>query len=316
LAVDAFVMLDQSGSMTELVAGGQTKWAVTVAAINAVAQQSYPSTVNLALDYFAQPKVDACPTTCLVDADCGALCGPCFFGLCLGVSAGTDSCDPADYRTPEVTLAPLPGNAAAVSASLASHQPSTGTPTSAALQGAIQAAAEHGLTMAGADNVTAVFLVSDGEPSGCDESYANIQALARAGLDTPPHVLTFVVGIGAGVAAALDGVASAGGTDHAYVVDTTAAGAQEQVRAAMQDAVDHSRCTLRMPDPAGAMPTWRLRITTASTVDDPPAVSGRSQCVDGTVGWYQDATGSTAVLCPQTCTAAAQGTLAFVTGCN
>src|SRR6185436_190120 len=84
-----------------------------------------------------------CSPTCAVEADCGGL-GPCFFGICFGCAASGDSCVAADYAKPDVEIAPLPGIAGALVASIDKHGPTGGTPTSAALQGAIDHAKAWG----------------------------------------------------------------------------------------------------------------------------------------------------------------------------
>src|SRR5262249_6253767 len=109
-----------------------------------------------------------------------------------------------------------PGQASKLSGSIAQHGPSTGTPTSAALAGAIQFAAEW--QKSHMDHKTVVVLATDGEPSGCDNDISHIAATAQAGFAGTPSIMTFVIGVGPSLHA-LDPVAQAGGTGAAVVVD-------------------------------------------------------------------------------------------------
>jgi hypothetical protein len=128
-----------------------------------------------------------------------------------------DSCNASDYAKSEVAIAPLDGaQASKLSGSISQHHPSTGTPTSAALDGAIQFAVEW--QKAHVDHKTAVVLATDGEPSGCDNNIGNIATIALKGATGTPSVNTFVVGVGPSLHA-LDPVAAQGGTGTAIVVD-------------------------------------------------------------------------------------------------
>src|SRR5262249_37939780 len=149
---------------------------------------------------------------CFTDADCGgSACGPCDAnaGLCVGAVTATDSCDAADYSVAEVPIQPLPGVAQAITTAMGNHMPSTGTPTSAALQGAIN----YAQTWAAAhpSHLTVVAFATDGIPSGCDTDLGHIDAIAASGLSAMPSIKTFVIGVGSSLQA-LDGIAAAGGT--------------------------------------------------------------------------------------------------------
>jgi len=91
--LDIYIMLDQSASMDETVAGGGTKWS----AITGALQQFVNSQVNgvsVGMQYFGLPTggTPACPVTCTTDADCGPTGGPCLANACVGCSSsGSDS---------------------------------------------------------------------------------------------------------------------------------------------------------------------------------------------------------------------------------
>ena len=101
IPLDLFIMLDQSNSMTDAVAGG-TKWTTVTSALNTFVQQPGLDGVSVGLGYFALPQSSGgtCSAlTCTTDADCGATaCGPCLANLCFGaISMAGDSCNAADY---------------------------------------------------------------------------------------------------------------------------------------------------------------------------------------------------------------------------
>ena len=137
--LDLFLMLDQSRSMTETVSGGSTKWAAVTGAMTT---------------FMAQPGLD------------GVSVGLQYFGLPGSGGGLGDSCTASDYAAAAVEIAPLPGVASTINASIAAHSPTSQTPTSAALQGAV----DHAATWAHAhpSDAVAVILATDGEPTECD----------------------------------------------------------------------------------------------------------------------------------------------------
>src|SRR5262249_37153428 len=134
--------------------------------------------ISVGLQYFPLPSADAsqCSTLCVFDSDCGpSFCGRCTLFVCSGV----DSCDVAGYSNPAVEIAPLPGAGTALIASLHQQTPSGGTPTSAALDGAIQHAKNWAKQHP--THVTINVFATDGDPSDCDTDQKNIENLAAAG---------------------------------------------------------------------------------------------------------------------------------------
>jgi hypothetical protein len=190
MPLDIFIMLDQSGSMSS-----NGKWDSVTSALSSFLQSSQVG-VEVGLQYFGLP----CTTQ-----DTGSLCG--------SFSGKRDSCNRADYAQADVDIAALPGVATAINASINSHSPSTATPTSAALQGAI----DYATTWAKAhtDHVVIVILATDGEPTECDTNISNIKAIAASGASGSPKILTFVIGIddGTGNVANLNAIAAGGGSD-------------------------------------------------------------------------------------------------------
>jgi hypothetical protein len=129
----------------------------------------------------------------------------------------SDSCTPADYATPAVPIQPMSVAYEQMKDAWLAHGPSTETPTSAALEGAISYAQEWAGAHPG--HVTIVVLATDGEPTECDTDLTHIGGIAAAGVNAPPSVRTFVIGVGSSLTN-LNGIAAAGGTAQAYMVDT------------------------------------------------------------------------------------------------
>jgi hypothetical protein len=266
--LDMYVMLDQSGSMRQ-----SSKWTNVTAALDAFVQQ---------------PNLD------------GFSVGIQYFGL------NNDSCTASDYATPEVEIAPLPGVASAIVSSIAAHQPSSGTPTSAALQGAI----DHVKTWETAhpDHVSVVVFATDGDPEECDTNLTDIDAIAAAGLAGTPKVLTFVIGVGSSLTN-LNGIAAAGGTTSAFIVDTTG-NINQQFLAAM-NAIRGSGalgCRYSIPLPTTGSPDYgNVTVTYTPTGGSPKQmmhVADMAACPASGDAWYYDSNSAPTqiILCSSTCT--------------
>jgi hypothetical protein len=277
--LDLFIMLDQSKSMDETATGGGSKW----------------TAVTSALDTFvAQPNLT------------GVSVGLQFFGVKKASGGNGDSCTASDYATPAVEIGPLPGNGSAISTSIAAHSPSTETPTSAALQGAVDHAQSWATAHTG-DVVVAV-LATDGEPTECDTTLSDIDAIAATGVSGTPKVLTFVIGVGSALSN-LDGIAAAGGTGSAFQVDTGGNTNQEFLDA--MNAIRHSAigCQYAIPAPA----TGTLNYTEVNVTYTPggggatvtfPNVTNMAACPASGDGWYydNDSAPTQIILCGSTCT--------------
>jgi hypothetical protein len=325
--LDIFIMLDRSGSMDGSVDGGGTKWTATTSAISAFVNSPDAAGIGVGIQYFGLPPGGAqmCPTMCASDADCG-VCGPCFLvvgqGFCLG-AAGGDSCDPADYAVAAVEIAPLPGVGPAIVSSMAANSPSTGTPTKPALEGAITHA--KAWATANPSHVVVVLLATDGIPEACDTNLANINAVAAAGLNGMPSIPTFVIGVGSELGA-LNGIAAAGGTDQAYLVDTNA-NAQQEFLMAMQDIQGKALpCAYTIPEPTmGDLDYDKVNVEYTpgggGTAEFIPKVDNAAACPASGDGWYYDdaAPPSQILLCPGTCEKLSldvEGTVNIVLGCE
>jgi hypothetical protein len=124
------------------------------------------------------------------------------------------SCDRNAYQLFSVGIGPLPARAPELTASLERTDPSGGTPTGVALDGALFTATQYKL--AHADHQVAVVLVSDGLPNACTDE-ATLTTLPKIAF-TEYGTLTFAIGIGTEPGAVMDAIAAAGGTGQALSV--------------------------------------------------------------------------------------------------
>ncbi|MFO0746685.1 MAG: hypothetical protein U1F43_13590 [Myxococcota bacterium] len=300
---DLYAMFDQSGSMTETVEGGSTRWSVTVSAFKAFVADPGIAGLSVGLQFFGLP-LPSCSGTCQQDSDCGP-CGPCLevggFGFCGGVA---DSCVAADYAVPEVEIGPVADVAATIDESFVTHQPGPGTPTSAALQGAIDHASAW--AVAHPTERVSVLLVTDGDPGECDLSIENIAAIAAEGVGRSPSIRTFVVGIGSSLVS-LNAIAAGGGTGTATIVDTTTP-VPEQLRRAFAAVPESGSCTFDLPSDAtlpGAAPgTSSLVAEAPGTTQTVPLVADDDACGESE-GWFVETRDGVARarLCPTSCLA-------------
>ncbi|MBL9023894.1 MAG: VWA domain-containing protein [Myxococcales bacterium] len=326
--LDIYIMLDQSGSMSDPPSmGGGTKWDAVSSALSTFVNQPEAAGIGVGIQYFPLDSGANCNVLqCNVDGDCGAGCGPCEgfggFGICSGYGA-SDSCLVTDYATPDVEIATLPGNANAIIQSIGNHGPTGGTPTSAALEGAIS----HAQTWANANpgHAVIVVLATDGDPTSCNSDLAYINGVAAAGFGGTPSIRTFVIGVGGSVSA-LNGFAAAGGTGSAFMIDQ-----DPNVQQAFLDALNQIQgialpCSYLIPAPdQGEINYQQVNVQYTpgggGTPQTLPKVSGLADCPPGGNAWYYDneAMPTQIVLCPDTCTNLSQDTMGqikIVLGCD
>jgi Mg-chelatase subunit ChlD len=282
------------------------------------------------------------PNTLCLAAQFGNSCGndPNGFdlGTCETVATSTcamgDSCATGDYGTPAVAIGTLPGVAGAVTASLAARQPNGQTPTGPALQGALDEATSFAVVNAG--HKVVVVLVTDGIPDECSPGdIPGIAQIAATALNGSPSIETFTVGILASSGAAsgttaLNQVAAAGGTEQAFLVDSTSQDLAQQFAAALAAIrVAAPFCQYEVPWPdAAALDYGAVNVQfvsgsgTASTLE---FVETASKCDPTGGGWYYDSdpahggSPSAIVACPATCRTIqsdAKGTVSILLGCE
>lgn len=323
LPLDMYIMLDQSGSMDGSVPGGGTRWTAVTGALKTFVNQPGAAGIGVGIQYFPlDVGGPACSPFCAVESDCGAL-GPCFLGLCLGcASAGGDSCNSADYAKPDVEIATLPGVAGALITSINKHGPTGGTPTSAALQGSVDHSKEW--AMQHPDHVVINVLATDGDPGACDTDQGHIDAIAAAGVNGTPKILTFVIGVGS-MLTALNGTAAAGGTGQAFIVDTNQNVNQQFLEALNKIRGAALSCSYLIPTPTVGMPNFdsvNVQYTPGGgTKVVIPKVKDKASCpTSGGDAWFYDdnAKPKQILLCNGTCTKVStdiKGQIDILLGC-
>jgi hypothetical protein len=241
----------------------------------------------------------------------------------LSGDAGT-ACTAA-YDIPDVELAPLPGNALAIAASLGAHAPSGFRATGPALAGALAHMKEWARAHPGRTPV--VVLVTNGLPADCEpRRLADLEGLASEAFATEPRVRTFVVALGAGThQAELDALAKAGATTRAFAVDDR--DIVNQVAQSLRVVTD-ARLTcdfdlLRLDDPDASLDSSKFALSYTPFATMQPELLERlnvaSDCsLDDAEGWYFDdpQAPTKAVLCPGTCARLAAGRVQVLLACN
>jgi hypothetical protein len=257
------------------------------------------------------------PDTCIAVGECqndpNTLCDPTNpqcgndtngfpLGACQMVTSSYcvagDSCTTTDYATPAVPIQPLPGVSGAITTSLAARHPQGGTPTSAALQGAISEA--QTFANANPTHTVAVVLATDGIPDECTpNTVAGVAQIAASGVSGTPSIKTFVIGTftpndATSGAAAVNQIAASGGTSQAFVISTTSQNVEQQFVAALNSIRGSSLpCDYALPQPDGGMPDFgKLNVqytSGAGASTTIPYVESAAQCDPTKGGWYYDA---------------------------
>jgi hypothetical protein len=308
-----YFLVDSSGSMNEPVSGG-SKWEVVSSSLVGFLSDPRNAGTGVGIGYFPDS-----PTAC-TQGQSGCLCIP-LINICFSIAGG--SCTVGDYATPAVPLA-LPPALAQVVSDIGSHGIGGGTPTRPALEGALQYlgqwATDH------PERKPLLVLATDGEPSECElntpQDVADVAARALAG---PQAIRTFVIGVGRSLVS-LNLVAQAGGTDHAFLVDTGG-----DVTKEFADALDQIRgaatsCEFSIPKAgAGDQPVDPSKVNVSYVASGsntpmrvPQTFMGDPNNCDATGGWYYDnATSPTAIqLCDATCRSLSGSTIQVEFGCD
>jgi Mg-chelatase subunit ChlD len=310
--IDMYFLVDSSGSMADAVSGG-SKWDVVSSALTGFLQDPRNAGTGVGIGYF--PTI---ATSCSKGQP-GCLCIP-IVNLCFVTEGG--SCEVSDYSTPAVKLA-LPSQPAALVSDINGHEVGGDTPTRPALEGALaylsQWADQH------PERKSLLILATDGEPVGCDsntpQDVADVAARALAG---PNAIRTFVIGVGSSLVS-LNLVAQAGGTEHAFLVDTGGDVAKE-----FGDALDQIRgaaasCDFSIPEDAADDPIDPSKVNvsylpngTKTPTRVPQTFMGDPKNCDDAGGWYYDNPASPKLikLCESTCEALSAGSIQVEFGCE
>jgi hypothetical protein len=292
--VDLFIMMDRSQSMGFVVEGSSmTRWQALRDAVE-----------SFALD----------PNAAAVRAGIG------FFSLS-GSSNEDQECDAASYAEPAVPIGLLSETGAELVAAMDAITPQGLTPTVPALEGAIEYA--RGWAAENSDRATLVVLVSDGYPTQCSTSPAEIAAAAKVGYDSAEHVRTYVIGVGEVAKFNLDNYARAGGTNKAFL--TEAGDVSASFVQALGNITDSKlSCEYQLPTPPDGMKldTKKVQVVyrpEAGSAEEVPSVPSLAACANTeSGGWYYDDPGkpSKISVCPCTCARFAAGSVEVRLGCK
>ena len=278
IPVQMLIMFDKSGSMLE-----DQKWAGAKAALIAFFQDEDSAGLNIALRFFPDDE----PVAGCNESACSA--AACATPL---VEVGELNALPAHSDPQQQALV----------AAVESKAPGGQTPMYAALAGAEQWATAH----ASAETMTAVVLVTDGEPNGCTEDTNAIAGLASDALASD-DVHSYVIGMNGADIAQLDVIASAGGTDAAFVIGNGSVH-NDLVEAFEAIGTAPISCVLPMPEssPVG-QDVNPAEVNLSYTAGDGstetlPQVMGATDCGSGEGWFYDDVTNPTTLtLCDTTC---------------
>lgn len=297
----------------------ELKWDPVVAATKAFFEDPTSKGLSATLTFFPNE---------LAPIASAAMMGPTSMGA---------ECVAADYATPDVplTVLPSPAFSTAIDAvtPLDADSWRLGTPTLPALEGAIQGVQ----AMQAADPGTryVIVLVTDGMPALCPgPDGESVQAVADAAAAVADTIPTYVIGVNNPVTEEepnppdtvtdLNTVAVAGGTDAAYIVDTTN---PANTAAQLTDIIDTIRefsftCSLPIPEPTGGEEFDPNEVNVAYTspsLGDVPFTYDPACTVDN--GWhYDDAANPTSIqICTNVCDAIRvqqdEGQLSIELGC-
>ena len=285
-----YFIMDKSGSMRD-----DAKWTKSVSALKAFFASEDAAGIQVAFELYPAPSGgsygDGCGSPSVGECDAR----PCSHPMV-----------PADFLTNE----PLASDSQeqALSAALDPVWPDGYTPTYAALDGTLQRAlADHA---ASPNDFYAVILVTDGEPTKCEQSTNAIAELAL-GAYLDAGVRTYTIGMEGANTDALDVIARAGGTRSAFVVGSGSNVETDLLEALLSIARSVARCEFTVENGLYINPndaTVTYRPGDGSDPEELVRVDGVDACGDG---WYYDDPDdpTSAVLCPTTCdTIQADGT--------
>jgi hypothetical protein len=217
-----------------------------------------------------------------------------------------------DMGTLTAESAPTDAQEAALVSAVMTSAPSEsqGTPISAALDGALTWATAY--QAANTDQRTVVVLVTDGEPNGCSTNWADINQIAANALATS-GVATYAVGLttvsGGGLSQGdMNGLAVAGGTEHAFFVADSPTAAADLLRT-LND-IRGSALACDFPLPASttdgmAVDPMLINVNYTPSASEPVLlglVGSAAECGTEQAWYYDDPVNPTRlVLCPAAC---------------
>jgi hypothetical protein len=286
--VNIMVMFDRSTSMDQAAnQGGETRWALTSAALTGFFQSAEAAGLKLALRFFPH---DMPAPGCNEDGCDAAACATPLVGL------GTLTAEPAPTDQHEATLV----SATMMSAPVGQSQ---GTPIYAALDGALQWA--HAQRQMTPNENSVVVLVTDGQANGCETDIDAIAGLASSAL-AADGTRTYAIGLTGSEDADMDAIAMAGGTTQGIFVTDGANTQQELLNALAAIRGQVLDCDIPLPVPDGGLSVDPTKVNVTVTLNGAqstlPQVSDAAACT-GVPAWhYDNAQNPTRIiLCPSTC---------------
>jgi hypothetical protein len=308
--LDICILLDATASM-QGAQGTPVVWPAVTAALIQFVSDPKSTGIGVGLIYLPVPPPPGTviPGKCVTAADCG-LYGPCVpgFKVCNGSFAKSVSCDPADYSTPILGIAELPGaKDPLVNEINGKSADGDATPTEPALRGALQYA--HQWALDHPSHLTNVLFATDGLPNDCTtNTVAGAATAAEDAFKAIPSVSTFVLGIGD--LNDLNTIAQKGGTTEAFIADGT------NVAQKMVDLFNQIRakgaCQFQIPQPKfGDLDYDKVNVSYVPLGQTDPVsiyhVSDSAACDPVKGGWYYDVdpsdggTPGKILLCPASC---------------
>lgn len=272
--VNMFIAVDKSGSMDD-----DNKWNNAEAAFTAFFQDPEAASLRVALRFWPDQGCD------------------------------DNSCNIDVCAQPQVNIGPLsdPGHVQALITTFNNKSPGGLTPTSAALGGATKWAKAYQTMHEGTEKVV-VILVTDGEPTACQEDINTIAAYAADAWNNN-GVPTFAVGMVGSNEGQMDIIAAAGGTTEGIFIGN--GNAQQDLLAALK-AIQKSQvaCVFAMPEaePGKEVDPKKINVNytpgSGGDVNTIGQVGSAAECGSGG-GWYYDDPADPAIitLCPSTCDA-------------
>jgi hypothetical protein len=257
------------------------------------------------------------------------------FGTCEEPPGGciqSASCNPDDYAVPAEPMQLLPDAGQTILDSINAQVPSGNTPSPPALAGALAYASDWA-----ADNpshTVVTLFATDGLPTQCmPADFGTIAGIAAAAYAATPRVSTYVIGVfppdQPGVQQNLDLVADAGGTQQAFMIDTSQDVAEQFLSAL--DAIRGTKlvCEFNVPEaPAGETLDYNLvnvQFSAAGSTEVLGYVVSADNCGITQGGWYYDVdpagggVPTRIIVCPSTCNTfqgTASGQVEIALGCE
>ncbi|MBN2197380.1 MAG: VWA domain-containing protein [Polyangiaceae bacterium] len=277
--VNLYFQVDKSGSMDG------AKWTGTTAALKTFFSAPESAGLNVALEFFALSNA----RTAYGDGCGDPSVGECTASKCARPMVALGELTAASPDTQETKLV----NA------VDSLFPGGWTPTYPALRGAVDAmiAAQS----AAPDDLYAVVLATDGEPTKCELSTTEIAKIALDGWANH-EIRTYTIGMDGADISALNTIAQAGGTRTAFVVTNDAVVEEDLLDALFSISRDLASCEFSVANGAYIDPTTASVIYTSGSGAPVTLTHLASEAGCGE-GWYFDnpADPSIATLCPDTC---------------